>query len=527
MKLKKLRISISIQISIFLVLVAFIPVVVMMALKTYETQLLEMFENSNVQQGRLIAAALQYSGNNEKSANSIINNMSGNFTSRIRILDKDGLLIADSAKNDSPKKTDVMPQYKTENLAKEKKQKTAAEDSFVYRLFSLPVRIYRKILRRPSPYETADFYNGKSVLDGEEIKSALNGRYGAITRISTGNQISVTLYSAVPVFDDGGKIAGAVLVSRSTYRILRNLYELRRDMALVYLRSLIAVALIAIFFAFRITVPLKRLSKEAMDCADRKGRIFFTKFTGQNRIDEIGELSRSFSNLVQRLNRRIQFSQAFSADISHEFKNPLAAIRSSAELLGDAGLSSHDRNELSTAAIDEVNHLQILLNGIRNISKIDAGENLTESSIPVVPFLKNIISRIAGKHSGTEIEFRTPLPDGFEMKIPEDYFDRLTENLIDNAAGFGTHVIVTAESEGGQNFIMTVEDNGKGIAPGMQEKIFERFYSERPDDSSQGHTGLGLSTVKAITDALEGEVTAGNGKALGGAIFTVKIPCRI
>ncbi len=496
-----------------------------MALKTYETQLLEMFENSNVQQGRLIAAALQYSGNDENSANGILNNMNGKFTSRIRILDKDGQLIADSAKNDSPQKTGaILPQYMTENPAEDKKQKTAAEDSFVYRLFSLPVRIYRKILRRPSPYETADFYNGKSVFDGEEIKSALNGRYGAVTRISTGNQISVTLYSAVPVFDDGGKITGAVLVSRSTFRILRNLYELRRDMALVYLRSLIAVALIAIFFAFRITLPLKRLSKEATDCADRKGRIFFTKFTGQNRIDEIGELSRSFSNLVQRLNKRIQFSQAFSADISHEFKNPLAAIRSSAELLGDESLSSQDRNELSTAAIDEVNHLQILLNGIRNISKIDAGENFTESSIPVAPFLKNIISRIAGKHPGTEIELHTLLPDGFKMKIPEDYFDRLAENLIDNAAGFGTHVIVTAEYAGGRNFVISVEDNGKGIAPGMQEKIFERFYSERTEDNSQGHTGLGLSTVKAITDALEGEVTAGTGKSLGGAIFTVKLP---
>ena len=148
-----------------------------------------------------------------------------------------------------------------------------------------------------------------------------------------------------------------VLVNRSTYKILQNLYELRLDLGKIFLRSLIVVILIAVFLAFRISYPLRKLAKQASDCADKKGRIFFTDFTGKKRHDEIGELSRSFTSLIGRLNRRIKFSQAFSSDIAHEFKNPLTAIRTSAELLGSGSLSETEKSELASAIADEVSHL--------------------------------------------------------------------------------------------------------------------------------------------------------------------------
>ena len=376
MNIPKIKISISVQISIFLVLVAFIPVLVMMALNTYEKQLLEMFESSNVQQGRIIAASLKAAGNTRESARLILENMNGEFISRIRILNVRGELICDSArvKFEKEKAESVLNSERKKTSAE---NSTAAEKSLVYRFFSMPIRIYRKLMRRPalSMYDTADFYNNKTFFDGEEIKDALSGRYGAKTRISSGDQVSVTLYSAIPIFSEDEKVDG------STYRILRNLYELRRDMAVVFLKSLIAVILIAVFFAFRITIPLKKLSSEATDCADKKGRIIFTNFTGSKRMDEIGELSKSFSSLIERLNKRIQFSQAFSSDISHEFKNPLAAIRSAAEVLEDSNIESEDRIQLSEAIVDEVNHLQVLLSGVRNISRIDAGEDLAYEPI--------------------------------------------------------------------------------------------------------------------------------------------------
>lgn len=613
---KNFFVSISLQISIFLVIVAFIPVAIMMALKTYEKQQLNMMENSNVQQGRLVAAAI-ISENNEKIdgkyANLILCNMKGKFDARIRILDKNGFLIADSSqieKIDEINEVDeinknILNGKKNENLnenliernleegmfvdgektfeienddkirknEKNEKKSVLSNENFIYRMLSFPVRVYRKILKSPRrhPYENADFYSNKEIFDGEEINKALNGEYGAATRFSSGGQVSVTLYSAIPIGIDN--VIGVVLVSKSTYKILQNVYELRLELGKIFLRSLFVVLIIALFLAFRISYPLKKLSRQAAECADKKGRIFYTDFTGKKRHDEIGELSRAFSSLIERLNKRIKFSQAFSADISHEFKNPLTAIRTSAEILGGEKLSDSERFELSNAVVDEVSHLQNLLNGVKNISKIDAGDVIENQKkiaadgkakknakksiensmsyvknfaldsvmeggfIPANIFTKNIISRLEKNYPDVVVEFKSS-ENEIDIPVPQDYYDRVCENLIDNAMSFGSKVYVSTtivkdkdvknsgknsvRNSGYNHFYLCVEDNGKGIEKNQTGKIFERFYSERSDENKINHTGLGLSIVKAIADTLEGEIAVEKSENLGGAKFIFK-----
>lgn len=526
---RNLNLSISLQISIFLIIMAFIPVAIMMALKTYEKQQLLMMESSNVQQGRLVSAALITDKNdsiNKDFAEAFLRNMNGRFDARIRILDDKGLLLADSSsvsESEKAEETALSSRY-AENPESGLK---SPEKSFVYRLFSFPIRIYRKYLKEPSvPYESADYYTNRTVFDGDEIKSALKGKYGAVTRISSGGQVSVTLYSAIPVIKNQ-KVYGVVLVNRSTYKILQNLYELRLDLGKIFLRSLIVVILIAVFLAFRISYPLKKLAKQASECADKKGRIFFTDFTGRKRHDEIGELSRSFTSLIDRLNRRIKFSQAFSSDIAHEFKNPLTAIRTSAELLGSGDLSESEKSELASAIVDEVSHLQTLLNGVRNISKIDAGLiEEQENFLPVNACTKHVMERLKKKYPSVNADFLSN-KDEINLPLPQDYFDRVAENLIDNAMSFATDVLVSTVYE--KNiFTFNVEDNGKGVKKEASEKIFERFYSERAESQNAGfsHTGLGLSIVKAIADSLEGEILLSESEKLGGAKFSFSIPIK-
>ena len=525
---RNFNLSISLQISIFLIIVAFIPVAIMMALKTYEKQQLLMMESSNVQQGRLVSAALATNESetiDKDFALAFLKNMNGRFDSRIRILDENGMMIADSSSvSENIAETSGSVSRRMESSQEELLK--SPEQSFIYRLFSFPIRIYRKYLREPVvPYETADFYANKSVFDGDEIKSALDGKYGAVTRISSGGQVSVTLYSAIPVIKNE-KICGVVLVNRSTYKILQNLYELRLDLGKIFLRSLIVVILIAVFLAFRISYPLRKLARQAAECADKKGRIFFTDFTGKKRHDEIGELSRAFTSLIDRLNRRIKFSQAFSSDIAHEFKNPLTAIRTSAELLGSSDLSENEKTELASAIVDEVSHLQTLLNGVRNISKIDAGIIEEEhTSVPVNSCAKHIIERLKNKYQTVNIEFSSN-KDEINLPLPQDYFDRVAENLIDNAMSFGSKVFVSSVLEGGR-FCFAVEDNGRGVNSEQLSKIFERFYSERSENHNDfSHTGLGLSIVRAIADSLEGEICVSASEKLGGAKFCFAIPIK-
>lgn len=537
--MKKLRIPISIQISIFLILVAFIPVAVMMALNTYEKQLLSMLENSNVQQARLVSAALesysvlQGTEITEEAATLLLKNMDGNFDSRIRILDNKGLLLADSATLSKSQNVKPLPNKSTDISF-------SAEQSVIYKIFSFPIRIYRKFFRPPvsNLYETADYYSKKTIYDGEEILEALEKRYGAITRISSGNQVSVTLYSALPVFSENKEVCGVVLVNRSTYRILQNLYELRLDLAKIFLKSLIVVALIALFLFLRVSIPLKKLSRQTIQCADKKGRILFTSFIGKNRNDEIGELSRSFSSLIEKLNKKINFSQAFSSDISHEFKNPLTAIRSSAELLENPEIPSTDRKELSKAIVEEVEQLQSLLTGVRNISRIDAGQDLEETKeLPVNLYISNIVEHFQKKYDHASIKAQLSEKE-ILLSIPENYLYRICDNLIGNAVSFGNKILVSTAFVQSQNqkdsdiFVLIVEDNGPGIREDSTEKIFDRFYSERTENENASvqdktHTGLGLSIVKAIVDSLEGEITVAKSSNLGGAKFKVSLPLNL
>ncbi|MBQ4378050.1 MAG: HAMP domain-containing histidine kinase [Treponema sp.] len=543
MKRPKFFLSISLQISVFLLLVAFVPVAIMMALKTYEKQLLELTERSNVQQGRIVAASLSENPLAKENAQNLLSKMNGQFDARIRIIGKDRKLLADSATTQKAaakgvsKTAGISSRYEdsitsspsSENKkSSEKSSLKPAEDTFVYRLFSIPVRIYRKFFRPPSQNPFAqDYYTSKSLYDGKEIGAALEGFYGSTTRFSQGSPASVTLYSALPVFDEKNEVSGVVLVSRSTYRILQNLYELRRDLGKVFLASLIFVALTALFFTFRISHPLKKLSKEAFSRSDRQGRVLSTEFTGKKRIDEIGLLSRSLTTLLEKLNARITFTERFAGDVSHEFKNPLAAIRSCSEALETPGLSHEEQKEFITAITEEVTHLQNLLTGVRNITKIDAGitENEKIENLPLNLLTKNIMSRLSRAFPDTEFDFE-PDSEEINLRIPADYFDRMAENLISNAAGFGTKVKVrimkTEDSKKNEKVIFSVEDNGKGVAEEEKEKIFERFYSYRPDAGKTNHTGLGLSTVKAIADALEAKITVGKSESLGGARFCVE-----
>lgn len=553
--MKKLRLPISIQISIFLIIAVFVPVAAMMMLKTYEIQLLKMTENSNVQQARILAASLSASFNEENeftgaensiaieeknNANSSISsslakeiliNMKGNFDCRIRILDSQGRLLADSSNLEKSQE-----EYVAETESRSSESVSSSEKSnkepFVYKIFSIPVRIYRKFKAPSAVYSNADFYSKKTVYDGEEIKAAMEGHYGAKTRISSGGQISVTLYSAVPVLKNE-KVIGIVLVSRSTWRILQNIYELRTDLGKIFLWSLLVVILTAVFLSFRISLPLKKLAKETSECADKKGHIDSEKikqFTGIKRNDEIGDLSRSFKTLINKLDSKIRYTQAFSSDVNHEFKNPLAAIRSSAELLKDE-LSEKERINFSTAITDEITHLEQLLTEVRNISKIE-GTNTEEQSeeIPLFDFAANIISRIKKNYQNVQIELldqENNPPNKPTAKINPDYLEIILTNLIDNAASFAKHIQVLIKNQklndNKQELLLIVADNGKGIEESEYEKIFDRFYSNRPDSNS-GHTGLGLSIVKAIVDATEGEIKVQKSSKLGGAEFTVHIP---
>jgi two-component system sensor histidine kinase ChvG len=144
----------------------------------------------------------------------------------------------------------------------------------------------------------------------------------------------MTLYSAVPIERDGGTV-GAVVVSQSTFRILQALYDVRLGVFQVVLASLAVAAGLSVVAAVRLVRPLVRLRRLAIDLAERRAPLP-AAFPGATRRDEIGDLARALEDLTRRLDEHIQLLESFAADLAHEFKNPLASIRTAAEMMAQS-----------------------------------------------------------------------------------------------------------------------------------------------------------------------------------------------
>ena len=399
----------------------------------------------------------------------------------------------------------------------------AAQETFLYRLASFPIRFWRRSLRPPQPpLDSDEYYSGARILSGPEIVDALAGGYGAQTRITTGQQ-SVTLYSAIPVLSRG-RVVGAVLVSQSTFRILSDLYVLRLDIFRLFLWSVATAVVLSLLVSATITVPVRRLRDRAHAILDPRGRLL-GGFPPSRAKDEVGELSRSLGELTARLERHVRLLESFAADVSHEFRNPLASIRSAAELALSSGEPA-ERRAMLRMVMEDVSRMEKLLAGVREISRIDSGaaEEGPQGPVDAREIAGRVVDSARMRPRGTSLAYSIE-GGSVAVPVPPGRLQQVLENLLDNAAGFspdGGSVRVSLGREG-DSAVIRVCDDGPGIPQEHLEKIFDRFFSFRPGVEKGTHSGLGLSIVKAIAESYGGCVRVSNLPGRG-ACFEVRLP---
>ena len=520
--------SLSFRLLLFNILLLFLPMGSLLYLDTYERQLLSSQEASMIQQGRLLGSALSApdSSGLEKEALRILRNLDERVDARLRVVDINGKLLADSATifpadtRVSPEPSSKVPSSKSLEVFSE----PAPNARLLYRIAVFPVNVIRRLFIPPSNYSTAEFYSGQQVLLGPEIKSALEGRYGSTTRYSTGGQVSVTLYSAIPVFAEGssgasGDVIGAVLVSRSSYGILRNLYQLRLDIIKIFCVAIAVSLCLSLLHSLTITRPLKKLKAEAENILDTSLK-FSGHFRGLRRKDEIGDLSRSLAALSEKLEKRSVFIETFVSDLYHELKNPLTAIRGQAEL----SIASPQKDDALLAGIQSEEHrMERLLAQLRELSSIDSGlENKKREIIDMAEFIPLLLKRYT--RADGNLIFTDNAADKAQVFINPDTLTQVLTNPIDNAVSFsppGGKIIITLDAE--ENFWrLTIDDEGPGIIEESGTRYFERFYSERSSEERAGHSGLGLAIVKAICESEGGSSSLKNRQG-GGARFTLRL----
>jgi two-component system sensor histidine kinase ChvG len=505
---------ISARLLLFNILLVFLPVAGFLYLGVYEKQLLHDQERAMVQQGRLLAAALgDRPALDAATASGLLRRLDSRTEARLRIFGADGALLADSSRlgpHDEP----------ADASASRADQPRDTRDNFLYRGAAGAVRIWRAVRGgSPDPYRRSGPPTPISA-----VRAALAGRYG-VALGSTGGELwrpSLTLHSAIPV-RAGNQVVGAVLVSQSTVRILRELDQVRFDILKVFLGSVGVAAILSLLLAGTITHPIRRLRDEASDLLDRRGRLR-GRFGGSRRADEIGDLARALEELSHRLAAHQHSLESFASDVSHELKNPLASIRSAAEVLADVD-DPADRERFLALMQREVTRMERLLTAVREIGEIDARlETEAPEAVDLEALLREVVEGFRRRADNREIRLVSPGP--VRVRACAERLLQVFENLLDNALSFspaGGTVTVTLASNGVTS--VRIEDQGPGIPESHLDRIFDRFFTYRPDEphARDGHTGLGLAIVKAIVEGYGGTVTAGNREG-GGARFEVRLP---
>ncbi len=372
--------------------------------------------------------------------------------------------------------------------------------------------------------------NGKGY---PEVNRSLNGMKASMVRINDRGEVIVLV--AVPI-QRFRTVRGALLLSTQGADIDQTVAAERLSILKVFLIAAGVSMLLSVLLAGTIAGPVRRLADGAERVRRRvKGRVEIPDFTG--RRDEIGHLSGNLREMTDALYNRIEAIESFAADVAHELKNPLTSLRSAVETLPLAKTDA-SRGRLLSVIQDDVKRLDRLISDISDASRLDAELQRQESAPVDLTKLLSAVVTIANeikRENGVTVTLAFEgSPRIFQVQGYDSRLSQVINNLIDNARSFSPAdgvVRVTCRRAGDEIGII-VEDDGPGIQPDALEKIFERFYTDRPQQSFGQNSGLGLSISKQIVEAHGGRLAARNRTAppdadgevaVLGACFTVHL----
>ncbi len=343
------------------------------------------------------------------------------------------------------------------------------------------------------------------------------------------NRLLVTV--AEPVERDQHTV-GIVLLTREAREIDDSLLAVRLSILGLFGTALVFSLLLSWYLSLTIARPILRLAQAADAMREGSGRTGTVPSGLLARSDEVGELAHALADSARALWTRMDATERFAADVAHEIKNPLSSIRSAIETLTRIEDADQQRRLLSIIAAD-VRRLDRLISDISDASRIDAElSRVPAEAVAVRPILATLVELDeATRRPGAPRLELAPGNEPVEVRAIEDRLVQVLRNLIGNAQSFSPpdgRIRLHVRSVG-RSAEITVEDEGPGIPEAKLEQIFDRFYSERPQDESFGqHSGLGLSITRQIIEALHGTITAENRRdtqgQMRGARFIVRLP---
>ena len=298
------------------------------------------------------------------------------------------------------------------------------------------------------------------------------------------------------------------------------------------IRTAIAVGIVIFIFSFVLNryflKPIKNLviyTKMIKDKNSKNTNIDLLK----SRNDELGLLSSSLDDMTLELQKRISHAENFSTDLVHEIRNPLASLKSASEILNDT-MDIDQRKKLVDILSHDVQRIERLITDYSQMLKDEVALSKEKiKKLDVEPIVKSVVDDFNNLYKlkrGIEISYQNDGKNKYYINGIENRIEQIIANLLDNAISFSEdnkNVIVKVSKMNDNKVMIKILDEGEGFKEKDTNKIFNRFYSNRPDKFGQ-HSGLGLNIVKNLVDLHNATIKASNRKDHKGASMEILFP---
>lgn len=486
-------------------------------LDRYQHDLMDGRTKALAREARLLAAALGESaasggaGLDRAAAATLIHRLNLPADTRALLFDAAGALAVDS------RRLPAAPVRATELPAPEPGDAfgRAADSVYEWIVARLPPRATVPLHAEPADPRASDF---------PEAAGALAGAAGRAMRRTADSRL--VAMAAAPV-QPLRRVQGALLLAADAGDVSDSVRAVRFAILQAFGIALGITVLLSLYFAGTITRPVRRLARAAERVRAAGGRqVVIPDFTG--RRDEIGRLSAALGAMTEALWVRMDAIERFAADVAHEIKNPLGSLLSAVDTARRVG-DAEKRAKLLAIVGEDVKRLDRLLSEIADASRLDTEMSRARPRPVDLGAMLATLAEVHGAAGAVRLEVEGAGP--FVVLGVEDRLAQVFQNLIGNARSFSPSgaAVRLGLRRRGADVEADVADEGPGVPAGMEEAIFRRFYTLRPEGEAFGaHSGLGLSISRQIAEAHGGRLTCANrvdpADIVRGACFRLTLP---
>jgi len=326
---------------------------------------------------------------------------------------------------------------------------------------------------------------------------------------------------------NNNKVFGVIILNYPITNQVNNLGYVSLNIFRFFILFVIIMILMSFIFSQSLVSPIKRLSKLAILERERvsKNRIVYP-----NRKDEIGVLAKEIQNMSVGLKLQIQQLEKFSADVSHELKNPLTSLQSAMELIDKETVSNENKQKLYKNMLNDIIRMNQLISDISKFTRLKAEIELEKNQfIDLNLFLDELPSMFANNQKEIEL-IVNQCEENIELLGNKNKLIQVFVNLIENSISLSpkqSKILIEVKKINKKMITIKIYDQGMGIEKNASEKVFDRFYTDR-NENYKNHTGLGLSIAREIITHMDGKLQLDKSEKseYSGACFLIILPVR-